>query len=51
VHGRCVVAVARCPYTNLTLIDAGDGIVMCEECVCWGFSKEIGSDNDTSDVE
>ena len=30
----------KCPYTKENMYDAGDGVVMCESCRCWGFSKQ-----------
>ena len=29
----------KCPYTGEDTYDAGDGIVMCGSCSCWGWSK------------
>lgn len=38
-----------CPYTNTVLTDAGDGVLMCSECDCLGWSKESLKDiNDNS---
>lgn len=28
-----------CPYTNLEATDAGDGVLMCESCNCWGWAN------------
>ena len=30
----------KCPYTKLPATDAGDGILMCDECDCFGWSSE-----------
>lgn len=27
-----------CPYTELEVTDAGDGVKMCDSCICWGWS-------------
>lgn len=31
--------MADCPYTGLALLAAGDGVSMCESCICWGWSE------------
>ena len=30
----------KCPYNGLPALDAGDGILMCEACNCFGWSPD-----------